>query len=65
VSLSLDSTHVTDKSARQLGQWAKLKSLNLYHTLVTQKGYSELKSALHDCQIIWDPDSSLPNRRRS
>ena len=56
---------VTLLSAPQLGQWAKLKSLNLYHTLVTQKGYAELKSALHDCNIIWDADSSLPNRRRS
>ena len=44
---------------------AKLKTLNLYHTLVTPKGYAELRAALPGCRIIWDPDSSLPNRRRS
>ena len=64
-TLSLDSTHVTDKSANQLRQFTKLKTLNLYHTLVTPKGYAELKAALPGCRIIWDPDSSLPNRRRS
>jgi len=46
VDLSLDSTLITDRSTLQLRRWAKLKSLNLYHTMVTQKGYAELKSAL-------------------
>jgi Leucine-rich repeat (LRR) protein len=63
--LSLDSTLITDKSTPQLRLWTKVKSLNLYHTLVTQQGYLELKSALRDCRIIWDADSSRPNRRRS
>ena len=42
-----------------------LKVLNLYHTLVTEKAYNELKTSLPSCQIIWDRESSLPNRRGS
>jgi hypothetical protein len=42
-----------------------LKLLNLYHTRVTEKGYEQLKAALPNCQITFDRDSSLPNRRRS
>jgi len=40
-----------------------LKSLNLYHTLVTEKGLARLKTALPDCGIIFDRDSTLPSRR--
>ena len=40
-----------------------LKSLNLYHTLVTEKAMQELKSALPSCEIVFDRDSALPNRR--
>ena len=43
----------------------KLKLLNLYHTLVTEKGLETLKAALPACHIIWDRDSSLPTRRGS
>ena len=42
---------------------AGLKSLNLYHTLVTEKGMQELKTALPACEIVFDRDSALPNRR--
>src|SRR5262245_21892683 len=44
---------------------ANLRFLNLYHTMVTEKGYEQLKVALPACQIIFDRDSSLPNRRKS
>ena len=40
-----------------------LKKLNLYHTLVTEKGLQELRTALPDCRIVFDRDSALPNRR--
>jgi hypothetical protein len=43
----------------------KLRELNLYHTLVTQKGYDELAAALPGTHIVWDRDSSMPTRRRS
>ena len=42
-----------------------LKYLNLYHTLVTDKGYQTLKTALPSCEIVYDRESSLPTRRRS
>jgi len=42
-----------------------LRSLSLYHTLVSEKGYEQLKAALPDCRIVFDRDSSLPNRRKS
>ena len=38
--LSLDSTGVTDSGAEALKSMAGLKSLNLYHTLVTEKGHA-------------------------
>ena len=34
-------------------------------TFLTPEGQSELKSALPGCEIIWDKESSRPNRRRS
>jgi hypothetical protein len=42
-----------------------LKLLNLYHTLVSDKGYAELKAALPECHIIYERDSASTNRRRS
>ncbi len=64
-ALSLDSTYVTDKSMPLVRSFQGLTDLNLYHTLVTDKGFAEVHSALPQCRIIWDPESSLPNRRRS
>jgi len=64
-SLSLDSTHVTDKSASIVRGLGALTSINLYHTLVTDKGLEQVRSALPKCHIIFDAESSLPNRRRS
>jgi hypothetical protein len=46
-----------------LKSMAGLKALNLYHTLVTEKGWQEIKSALPSCEIVFDRDSALPNRR--
>src|SRR5690606_5596975 len=46
-----------------LGSLAALRSLNLYHTLIRDEGVAELSGRLPDCRIIWDRDSTLPNRR--
>ena len=61
--LSLDSTGVTDSGAAALKSVASLRSLNLYHTLVTEKGMDALKGSLPACEIVFDRDSALPNRR--
>lgn len=63
--LRLDSTSVSDAGLASLRAMTELRSLNLYHTLVTEKGNEELKTALPGCQIVFDRDSSQPNRRRS
>ena len=61
--LSMDFTGVTDNGAKTLESMSSLKALNLYHTLVTEKGWQEIKSALPSCEIVFDRDSALPNRR--
>jgi tRNA U38,U39,U40 pseudouridine synthase TruA len=63
--LDLDSAGVTDAGIDALQAHASLKVLNLYHTLVTEKGYAKLKTGLPECRIVWDRDSSMPNRRGS
>ncbi len=40
-----------------------LKSLNIYHTQVTEKAFASFKAAVPACKVVWDRDSSLPNRR--
>jgi hypothetical protein len=65
VELSLDNTHITDKSVPVLRGLQKLQRLNLYHTFLTPGANAELKSALPGCLIIFDKESSRPNRRRS
>jgi hypothetical protein len=42
-----------------------LKSVNLYHTLVTESGAKKLKELLPKCQVIWDRDSARPGRRKT
>jgi hypothetical protein len=37
----------------------------LYHTTVSDKGHDALKQSLPNCQVIYDSESSLPNRRKS
>ncbi len=64
-TLRLDTGNITDASVPVLSRLKKLRELNLYHTLVTQEGFDKLKAALPETRIIWDRDSSLPNRRRS
>jgi hypothetical protein len=61
--LSMDSTNITDTGATLLKSMTSLKELNLYHTLVTEKGLEDLEGALPDCEITFDRDSALPNRR--
>ena len=54
---------MTDSGAAALKSMAGLESPNLYHTLVTEKVMQELKAALPSCEIVFDRDSALPNRR--
>jgi hypothetical protein len=54
---------VTDNGVPALKSMIGLKSLNLYHTFVTEKGMQDLKTALPSCVIVFDRDSSLPSRR--
>ena len=56
---------MTDTGALLLKSIPTLKALNLYHTLVTEKGMQGLKSDLPSCDIVFDRDSALPNRRSS
>jgi hypothetical protein len=49
----------------QLSGYSSLTKLNLYHTLVTKEGVGRLKKSRPSCQIVWDPESSLNNRRRA
>ena len=61
--LRLDSAEAGDESIESLASLTNLKVLNLYHTLVSEAGFKTLRSKLPGCEIIWDRDSALPNRR--
>ncbi|MCC6538320.1 MAG: hypothetical protein IT162_12260 [Bryobacterales bacterium] len=63
--LNLDSTHITDASVAQLAGYASLERLNLYHTFVSAEGVARLRQARPSCRIVWDPLSSVNNRRRA
>jgi hypothetical protein len=54
---------ITDAGVENLKSMSGLKVLNLYHTLVTEKGLAQLKAALPGCGITFDRDSALPARR--
>jgi hypothetical protein len=40
-----------------------LKDLDLYHTLVSEKGFEQLKTLLPGCRIQYDRDSTRRERR--
>jgi hypothetical protein len=63
--LSIDSADVNDDSVSVLTSMSGLEKLNLYHTLVTEAGVQKIKAALPRCEVIWERDSALPNRRKS
>jgi hypothetical protein len=63
--LSLDTATITDAGAEKLAGMKGLQKLNLYHTLLTDKGYEQLKAALPACEVIYERESALPNRRKS
>jgi hypothetical protein len=46
-------------------KFSALEQLDLYHTLVTEKIFEDLKAGLPACHIKWDAKSAAPNRRRS
>ena len=54
---------ITDQGVPDLKAMPELKVLNLYHTLVTEKGWTELKAALPGCNITFERDSASPARR--
>ena len=60
-----NSTSITDESSSHLGALKALERLNLYHTLISEEGYSALKKSLPECEITWEKGSSFPNRRRA
>jgi len=64
-TLRLDSASITDAGVKTLAALGSLRTLNLYHTLVTEAGYKNLKAALPACHIIWERESNLPTRRGS
>ncbi len=63
--LRLDGATVSDAGLDPLTGLTGLKLLNLYHTLVTDSGFRKLKTALPECNIVWDRESALPTRRGS
>jgi len=63
--LRLDSATISDASIDTLRTKEHLQYLNLYHTLVTEKGFQTLKTALPKCDIVFDRDSAQPTRRGS
>ena len=65
VNLELDSVNVTDASVAHLASLRSLRELDLYHTLITEKGLQDLKTALPNCQIHYDRDSTKRERRSS
>ena len=54
-----------DASAKVLSSLKQLRKLNLYHTFFKEEGYRHIREALPECEIIFDPKSSDPKRRRS
>jgi len=63
--LNVDSTNITDAAAAQLAAYGSLERLNLYHTFVSAEGAALIRKALPACRLIWDPLSSVNNRRRA
>ena len=61
--LTLDSTDVTDKGAALLAAVTTLKALDLYHTLVSEIGFRQLRTSLPQCNVFWEKESALPTRR--
>ena len=63
VNLELDSVDLTDAGVTHLAALRSLRQLDLYHTLVSEKGFEQLKTALPDCRIQYDRDSTRRERR--
>jgi hypothetical protein len=61
--LTLVATDVDDAGAELIAAMPNLKVLDLYHTLVSERGYERIKSSLPHCNIVWEKDSALPSRR--
>jgi serine/threonine protein kinase len=53
--LSAWQTPLTDASLKALAACKNLKSLNVEGTKVTELGVKQLREALPECQVAWDP----------
>ena len=60
-TLLLDTVDLSDAGISHVAGLKQLEELDLYHTLVTEKGYQQLKQALPACTIQYSRDSA---RRR-
>jgi hypothetical protein len=56
--LGLDHTEVTDAAVPLLVPLAGLKSLDLYHTKISQEGVKRVREALPECRVVWELDSA-------
>ncbi|MBI1872623.1 MAG: hypothetical protein HYS05_01880, partial [Acidobacteria bacterium] len=65
VNLELDSVDLTDAGITHVARLGSLRQLDLYHTLVSDKGFQQLTTALPECRIHYDRDSAKRERRGS
>jgi hypothetical protein len=57
--------NVGDEVADAVASMPEMRSLNLYHTQVTQAGVDRIKALLPNCRIAWERDATSPNGRRT
>jgi multidrug efflux pump subunit AcrB len=61
--LHLDHAEVTDAALKTLAGLRSLRQLDLFHTVVTEKGINGLNTSLPNCRIFWDRNSGRRERR--
>ena len=61
--LTVCTVQLTDAGVRAVAALGNLTELDLYHTLVTDKGFEQLKAALPKCRIHYERDSARRERR--
>jgi Leucine-rich repeat (LRR) protein len=63
--LLLDTANLTDAAVETLAKMPKLRSLGIYHTLITEPAFNKLKAAKPGLHVLFDRESSIPIRRKS
>ena len=58
--LRLSDTEITDAGVEHLKGLTRLKYLDLESTHVTNEGINELRKALPNCEILWEPRYNQP-----